>query len=121
MAASVHRLQLVHSATSMIMFHFFIASLQPLTRIIPPPQGEGGRPKADRVGDTKFGVDCVDPTRLAPLGTLPFQGRDYLLHCLALLPISTRCCAIISPAPAALPSACGACRRPSASARTSPT
>src|SRR5437660_11256603 len=25
MAASVHRLQLVHSATSMIMFHFFIA------------------------------------------------------------------------------------------------
>src|SRR5438105_6561799 len=27
MAASVHRLQLVHSATSMIMFHFFMALL----------------------------------------------------------------------------------------------
>src|SRR3972149_66989 len=27
MAASVHRLQLVHSATSMIRFHFFIAYL----------------------------------------------------------------------------------------------
>jgi hypothetical protein len=27
MAASVHKLQLVHSATSMIMFHFFIAVL----------------------------------------------------------------------------------------------
>src|SRR5437773_2694122 len=38
MAASVHRLQLVHSATSMIMFHFFIgdcseaAPLDKLTR-----------------------------------------------------------------------------------------
>src|ERR1700737_1222392 len=28
MAASVHKLQLVHSATSMIMFHFFMASLR---------------------------------------------------------------------------------------------
>ena len=28
MAASVHRLQLVHSATSMIMFHFFIVELR---------------------------------------------------------------------------------------------
>src|SRR5512143_1270744 len=41
MAASVHKLQLVHSATSMIMFHFFIvdlASLQKSARARRDPQ-----------------------------------------------------------------------------------
>src|SRR5262245_57625095 len=38
MVASVHRLQFVHSATSMIMFHFFIRTLAPYS-LIPAQAG----------------------------------------------------------------------------------
>src|SRR5215211_5463000 len=50
---------------------------------IPPPQGEGGRPKADRVGgkavaraDRQHAIDPPPLRSLTLASTLPLRGRD---------------------------------------------
>src|SRR5262252_4331257 len=63
MVASVHRLQLVHSATSMMRFHFCIGL--PAESALPPPCG----------GGLGWGVVAVVHNRTTPTLTPPHKGE----------------------------------------------
>src|ERR1700722_8801852 len=100
MAESVHRLQLGHSATSMIMFHFFIVVCSELS-FRHREAGEGDRPKGGG-GGAGVAADTTLETKRKPRCLRPFHHASHGPPS----PLSRGRMKVISPARGWLPSTC---------------